>query len=210
MNPLPVPGMNPLPPGTGLCVIEMQNDLVHPSRCDERGLAGALARAVRDRRVIENLAPVIEACRARGAPVLYPIKVRHPSLAGPKHAPISRAAREGLLEHGSWGAQITNAVAPTDGDIVLPRFSSLDPSHGGSLWETAANLGLSTLLFAGVSTTVAVEGTVRGAANRGYRCVVLEDCCASVPETWHRFSADNVLPLLGDVVSSAEARAALG
>jgi biuret amidohydrolase len=68
---------------------------------------------------------------------------------------------------------------------------------------------LTTLIVAGISTTMAVEGTVRAAANRGYRVVVIEDCCASVPEEWHRFSADNVLPLVADVVKSDEVMSAL-
>ena len=50
---------------------------------------------------------------------------------------------------------------------------------------------------------------VRAAANRGLRVIVVEDCCASYPEAWHRFSADNVLPLLADVVPASEVEGAL-
>ncbi|MGZ4105346.1 MAG: cysteine hydrolase, partial [Actinomycetota bacterium] len=113
------------------------------------------------------------------------------------------------LVHGTWGAQVLDEIAPEDGDLVLPRFTSIDPSHGTELWAICENLGLQTLVLAGISTTLAVEGTARAAANRGYRTVVIEDCCASVPDEWHRFSADNVLPLIADVVSSDDVVSAL-
>jgi nicotinamidase-related amidase len=151
---------------------------------------------------------VLEACRARGAPVLYPTKERHPAIPTPDHAPIYRKAPDALAT-GTWGAQVVDELKPAENDLLLPRFTSIDPSHGSELWSVCEHLALTTLIVAGVSTTLAVEGTVRAAANRGYRVVVLEDCCASVPEEWHRFSADNVLPLLADVVSSRDALGAL-
>ena len=39
--------------------------------------------------------------------------------------------------------------------------------------------------------------------------VVVEDCCASYPDEWHRFSIDNIMPLLATVTSSDAVLAAL-
>lgn len=195
---------------TGMLVIELQNDLCAPQLAGDRGLRGALARAVRDRKVIEHLRPVLDACRARGLPVIYLTKERHPSIpenAGP--AIFRMSGREPTLVHGTRGAQVLDDIAPQEGDLVLPRYTSIDPSHGTELWAICENLGLRALVLAGISTTLAVEGTARASANRGYRTVVIEDCCASVPDEWHRFSADNVLPLIADVVSSDDVIAAL-
>src|SRR5205823_11705996 len=114
-----------------------------------------------------------------------------------------------FLRTATRGAQVVDEIAPRHGDVVLPRFTSIDPSHGSELWAVLQRLDARTLVIAGVSTNMAVEGTVRGAANRGYRVVVVEDCCASVPEEWHRFSVEKILPLLADVSSAAEVRAAL-
>jgi len=187
----------------GMLVIELQNDLCAPALCDERGLSGALARAVRDREVLAHVRAVLERMRARGIPVLYPTKERHPGEPLPDHAPIYRgAAATEMLVHGTWGAQIVDEVAPQPGDLVLPRFTGIDPSVGAGLWEVLEHLGIETLIVAGISTTLAVEGTVRAAANRGFRVVVLEDCCASVPDDWHRFSVEHILPLLATVTSS--------
>lgn len=195
-----------LPAGTtGMLVIELQNDLVHPSVAARGGLPGALARAVRDRGILPRLRDLLGACRAGGVPVLYLTKERDPGGSLPDHAPIYRMSRgDPILVSGTWGAEVVEEVAPAPEDLVLPRLTSIDPSLGSDLWPTLERLGVTTLVVAGISTTLAVEGTVRAAVNRGYRAVVVEDCCASVPEAWHRFSADNVLPLLADVVPAAD------
>jgi nicotinamidase-related amidase len=61
----------------------------------------------------------------------------------------------------------------------------------------------------GVSTNFAVEGAIRAAANRGLDVVVVEDGCASAPEEWHRFSIENILPLLATVTTADSVVAAL-
>lgn len=194
--------MNLEPGSTGIVVVELQNDLAHPRLCGQKGLSGALARAVRDQGVLENLPPVLAACRARGIPVIYATKERHPNIPLPEGPKIYKLAGDPKLVHGTWGAQVIDAIKPEPSDLVLPRFTSLDPSYGSGLWAVCDSLGVRTLIVAGISTTLAVEGTVRAAVNRGYRVVVMEDCCASVPEEWHRISAFEIMPLIADVVPS--------
>ena len=194
-----------------MLVIELQNDLCAGARAEKRGLSGALARAVRDRGVLKKLAPVLDACRACAVPVIYLTKERHPAIPPPGNGPsiYRRAGSEPSLVHGTWGAQVVDEIKPQEGDLVLPRFTSIDPSHGTELWAICESLRLDTLVLAGISTTLAVEGTARAAANRGYRVLVIEDCCASVPDEWHEFSVANVLPLIAEVCSSDDVRVAL-
>ncbi|MEX2554828.1 MAG: cysteine hydrolase [Actinomycetota bacterium] len=204
--------LEPLDRGaTAMLVVELQNDLVHPSLVGAKGLSGKLAEAVQSRGLLPRLASLLARCRVAGVPVLYATKERHPSLPVPEHPAIYRAARSGgsKLVAGTWGAQVLDEIAPQEGDVVLARYTSLDPSHGTEIWNVLRNIGATTLVVAGISTTIAVEGVVRAAANRGLRVIVVEDCCASYPEAWHRFSADNVLPLLADVVPATEVEAAL-
>jgi nicotinamidase-related amidase len=201
-----------LPSGsTGMLVIELQNDLASAARAEKRGLGAALARAVRDRGVLPKLANVLATCRAREVPVMYLTKEQHPSIPRPQNGPsiYRRAGSEPSLVHGTWGAQVVDEIKPQEPDLVLPRFTSIDPSYGTELWAVTETLGLTTLVLAGISTTLAVEGTARAAANRGYNVVVIEDCCASVPDEWHGFSVTNVLPLIATVCSSNDIITAL-
>lgn len=201
----------PLPEGaTAIVAVELQNDLVHPSLVGQKGLSGKLAEAVQRRGVLPRLAAVLTRCRDAGVPVLYATKERHPDLPQPAHPRIYRVAGgTPRLAHGTWGAEVVEDIAPQKGDILLPRFTSIDPSYGSEIWPVLRSLGIEALIVAGISTTLAVEGLVRAAANRGLRAIVVEDCCASFPEEWHRFSADNVLPLLADVVAADDVLDAL-
>ena len=56
---------------TALCLVEMQNDIVHESNIGERGLGGVLAKQVEKRSIIKKLVALTAAARARGVPVLY-------------------------------------------------------------------------------------------------------------------------------------------
>ncbi len=47
------------------------------------------------------------------------------------------------------------------------------------------NRGIETLLIAGVTTEVCVHTTVREANDRGFRCIVLGDCCGSYFPDFH-------------------------
>src|SRR2546423_1439956 len=114
----------------------MQNDLVHDSLAGAGGLSGKLAAAVRERKVVPTLGSLLERCRGAGVPVLYATKERHPSLPQPSNAPIYRfgSKKPDFLRHGTWGADVIEELAPQEADLVLPRFTSIDPSHGSELF----------------------------------------------------------------------------
>jgi nicotinamidase-related amidase len=57
-------------------------------------------------------------------------------------------------------------------------------------------------VLTGVATQFAVEGTAREAVDRGYRVLVLEDCCASQVGEVHRFSIDVILRSLCQVATA--------
>jgi nicotinamidase-related amidase len=144
--------------------------------------------------------------------VLFATKERHPSIPLPGRVPIYSklgSTDPDFLRTGTWGARVLEELGPAEDDLVLPRFTSIDPSYGSELWPVLERLAVTTLVVAGVSTNLAVEGTVRAAANRGYRVVIVEDCCASVPQEWHDFTVRTILPLLAEVVCAGDVEAAL-
>ena len=193
-----------------LCIVEMQNDIVHESNVGKRGVGGVLAEAVQARGVIPRLGAVLAAARARQVPVLYINVANKPGFPRPS-APIYRkTGRVPTLMEGTWGAEIHEALAARPEDFVLTRTISVDGSYGTQLYPVLRMLRRTTMLMTGVSTNLAVEGIVRASVNRGFDMVVIEDCCASYPDEWHRFSIDNIMPLLATVTTSDAVLAALG
>jgi len=187
-----------------LCIVEMQNDMVHESNIEKRGIRGVLAAQVKKRGVIPKLQAVMAAARVRQVPILYVNFCLKPGFPRPNTLLHRRAQREPTLIEGTWGVQVHEALAPRPEDFVLERTVGIDGSYGTQLYPVLRQLKRTTMLMAGVSTNLAVEGIVRASVNRNFDAAVIEDCCASYPDEWHRFSVDNILPLIA-TVTTAEA-----
>jgi nicotinamidase-related amidase len=54
-----------------------------------------------------------------------------------------------------------------------------------------------------------VEGTAWHASDLGFRVVVLRDCTASISDEWQSFSIEQILPVIGEVVTTGEFARAL-
>src|SRR5262245_58253871 len=104
-----------------LCIVEMQNDMVHESNIEKRGLRGVLARQVQKRGVLPRLQRLVAACRQRQIPVLYINYTLKPGFPRPKTLLHSRSQQEPTLIEGTWGAETHEALAPTPADYVLTR-----------------------------------------------------------------------------------------
>jgi nicotinamidase-related amidase len=193
-----------------LCLVEMQNDIVHESNIGERGLGGVLAQQVEKRGIIAKLAALTSAARARGVPVLYINFCGKPGFPRPNTRLHRLSGSKPRLVEGTWGVKVHEALTPEPQDFVLERTVGVDGSYGTQLYPVLRQLGRTTMLMTGVSTNLAVEGIVRGSVNRGFDVVVIEDCCASYPDEWHRFAIDNIMPLLATVTSSDAVLVALG
>jgi nicotinamidase-related amidase len=190
-------------------VIDCQNDLVHESRAAVKGAGGALARAVASRGVLPRTKRVLDTARASHVPVLFATIENRPEIPKPSCAIYRWSKGQQVLRPGTWGAEIHPEVRPVAGDLVLNRYVGIDPSHGSALWATLGSLNRRTLIVMGVSTNFAVEGTVRAAVNRMFDVILVEDCCAGESDDWHRFSVENILPLLATVTTSDVAIEAL-
>ena len=161
---------------------------------------------VQKRGVVAKLRALTEAARARGVPVLYINFCGKPGFPRPNTRLHRVSASKPRLIEGTWGVQVHEALRLA---VVLERTVGVDGSYGTQLYPVLRQLGRSTMLMTGVSTNLAVEGIVRASVNRGFDVVVVEDCCASYPDEWHRFSIDNIMPLLATVTSSDAVLAAL-
>lgn len=116
--------------------------------------------------------------------------------------------REEAMHADSPATAVHEIIAPKDGDIVVRKtrvgaFSTTD------LHDQLTARGIDTLLLAGVSTSGVVLSTIRDAADRDYRLVVISDLCADPDAQVHSTLFERVYPRQAAVVSATELPALL-
>jgi nicotinamidase-related amidase len=109
---------------------------------------------------------------------------------------------------GTWGVEFFEPVAPREGEFVVHK-RSVSALVGTELERLLLIRDINTLVLAGGITNFAVEGTARHASDLGYRVVVLEDCTASINDQWQAFSIGQILPLIGEVATTADLQEAV-
>jgi nicotinamidase-related amidase len=103
----------------------------------------------------------------------------------------------------SPATQIDERIAPQAGDIVV-RKSRVGAFSTTDLAQQLQERGIDTLILAGISTSGVILSTVRDAADRDYRLIVLSDACADPQEDVHAFLIDKVLPRQADIIATAD------
>jgi nicotinamidase-related amidase len=97
----------------------------------------------------------------------------NPSLRIGDEGPMGR-----ILVAGEPGNQIIAELAPTDSEIIIDKPGK-GMFYGTGLHETLQELGISHLIFMGVTTEVCVQTSMREANDRGYDGLLLTDCTES-------------------------------
>jgi nicotinamidase-related amidase len=197
-----------------LVIIDMQRDFLEPG-----GFGAALGNDVSRLKVaVEPCHDVLTAIRTRGVLVIHTREGHRPDLSdAPRHKvergdPSLRIGAPGpmgrMLVRGEPGHDIIPELYPIDGELVI------DKPGKGAFYQTDLDLvlrnrSIDTLLVCGVTTEVCVNTTVREANDRGYRCVVLSDCCASYFPEFHDMGLKMVKAQGGIFGSVASSRALL-
>ena len=138
--------------------------------------------------IVPTLKGLLDFCRQKGLTIIHTLEGHQPDLSD---CPPSKRKRgkgsltigdEGpmgrILIRGEPGNAIIPELAPIAGEIVIPK-----PGKGAfyatELQEILQKRGITHLLFTGVTTEVCVQTTMREANDRGYECLLVEDCTAS-------------------------------
>ena len=175
---------------TALLIIDMQRDFLEPG-----GFGETLGNDVsRLQRAVAPCRAMLDTARAAGMLVIHTREGHLPDLSDAPPAKIARGApslRIGdpgpmgrILIRGEPGHDIVAALYPAAGEIVIDK-SGTGAFYNTDLDRLLRERGIDDLLVCGVTTEVCVNTTVREGNDRGYRCVVLADCCASYFPEFH-------------------------
>jgi nicotinamidase-related amidase len=200
--------MNELDPSrTALLALDFQNYGIHPEGYwAKHGEPDWPAIA---RPAAEQTVRVLEAARRLGLLVVHVgVAWRDESPDMNMTAPLFAAAPDRSVE-GTWESEFYEPVRPAQGEIVVYK-RSVSALAGTELDRLFRVKDVNTLVLTGVATHFAVEGTARDAVDRGYRVLVLEDCCASRMREVHDFSINVILRSLCHVTTADSFIRALG
>ena len=186
-----------------LLIIDMQNGFV--SKGGSYDLMGLNVSKYRE--VVPTLKLLLEFCRKIKIPIFYSQAVREESgidLLTRSHRILPKSREERIKRRpicirGSWDAEIVDELKPRlDDHVVIKRRDSVFQDTEVEVW--LRSLGIDSLIFSGIDTSICVESSLRDAFNHGYDIVLISDATASNNLDHYNSTLDNIRNYYGLVM----------
>jgi ureidoacrylate peracid hydrolase len=165
-----------------LVVIDVQNGFVSKGGSyDQLGMSISHYQ-----QVIPKISQLVTLCRDAGIPIFYTQAVREQSgidLLTKVHKILPKSREERIRKkpicvRGTWDADIVDEIKPAKEDhVVVKRRDSA--FHDTEIGVWMKSLGVDTLVFCGIDTSICVEASLRDAFNNGYDVILISDATAS-------------------------------
>ena len=167
-----------------LMIVDMQRDFVDPG-----GFGEALGNDVSLlRKVIAPIKTVLDTARSNKMLVIHTREGHRQDLSDlPQNKKLRGKLKVGIgdpgpmgriLVRGEYGHGIVDELKPAPGEPIVDKPGK-GAFHATDLDSLLRNRGIKQLVVCGVTTEVCVNTSVREANDRGYDCLVLEDCVGS-------------------------------
>ena len=196
------------PKRCALIIQDLQNDVI--------GEGGAFAASgspqhAREQRVVENVARLAAAARARGIVVIHVWFVVEPGAPG---VTLNAPLFEGLVDNkamvrGTWGVAPVAGLEPQAGDHVVEKVR-MSAWEGTRLETVLKATGRDMIVVTGAWTNMSIEHTARTGADKGYYMIVPEDGCSTMNADWHNASINYALQNVSIVTKVDAVLRALG
>ena len=158
---------------------------------------------------IPNARRLLDAFRQAGREVIY---TRHGALLSDGRDMIARRRRRdadaqersdmpAMWALGSYEHEIVDALRPLPNELVIDKNAS-SPFNGTGIDQLLRNMGIETLVVAGLASDMCVENTSRDAGDRGYNVIVVEDACATFYAEHHRAALSALARVFAQVWST--------
>lgn len=167
-----------------LLVIDLQKGHYNDELVAERREDAYLWERLRDT-VVPNARRLIDGCRSAGVEVIYTV-IECLTLDG-RDRGLDYKISGLFAAKGSREAEVIDALAPLENEIVIPKTSS-SLFNSTNFEYVLRNLGIEYVLVTGMITDQCVETTVRDGCDRGFLMTLVDDACAAHSEERHRQS----------------------
>jgi nicotinamidase-related amidase len=183
---------------TALIVIDMQRDFCAPGGFGEK-LGNDITPT---RSIIPFVKRMLDCAREKGMLIIHTREGHRPDLSDCPPNKLKRGRKQGagigdmgpmgrILVRGERGHDIVDELYPFDGEPII------DKPGKGAFYSTdleliLRNRGIANLIFCGVTTHVCVSTTIREANDRGFECLLLEDCSAAFDKADHEATVRSV------------------